>query len=563
MARAVPEGVEEDQVAAFPLFGEAARAIHGERDLDRVIEWALDAATSLTGAAAAALCLVSGDDGARWYPSPAALGFVSARDPRDHPLLAPVVRSSAFLRLSDGGSAVPPFARSLLAVPVTGPEELVCGVLVCVHPDSSRFGVDAEQPLAALAAHVGVAVANHATLARLHELEEAQRDLVHQLQVALRPQVLQVPDTELGAHYSAAEQGAPTGGDLWDWVLLPNGELHVAVIDIMGKGVKATKDALAVAHALRLLVLDGCPMEQLVTRADAIVTQQNPDLVATLIACRYDPGNGHLRLAGAGHPPALLVAGGRVRQLAAAGIPIGWPGAGSSEVVEAELGRSDSLVLYTDGLIESTKDVIAGLDALERTAAQTAAFPASQQARILVERALEGAQRRDDSLAVVLRRRPPPTTKPRHQLGPFSFRLSRSLATVGVARDLLRDWLVRVPVDTDAVADLLLVASELCSNGIKHASWEGDGAVLRAWVEEADILVEVADDGTGLSLPYLDEEPPDRDLERGRGLWLVHTLTDELTQVDSEQGANVVRCRKRNVVAPHPSSSAPPSDSSV
>jgi anti-sigma regulatory factor (Ser/Thr protein kinase) len=361
-----------------------------------------------------------------------------------------------------------------------------------------------------------------------------------------------VPDTELGAHYSAAEQGAPTGGDLWDWVLLPTGELHVAVIDIMGKGVKATKDALAVAHALRLLVLDGCPMEQLVERADRIVTQQNPDLVATLVACRYDPADGRLRLVGAGHPPALLVRKGQVRQLPAGGIPIGWPGAGSTEVVEAELGRADSLVLYTDGLIESTKDILAGLEALERTAGETADFPASQQARILVERALEGAQRRDDSLAVVLRRRPPPTRLPRHLLGPFNHRLSRSLASVGLARDLLRDWLIRVPVDHDAVADLLLAASELCSNGIKHASWDGEGVVLRAWVDEADVVIEVEDDGTGLSLPYLDEEPPDRDAERGRGLWLVHTLTDELTQVDSE-AVNAVRCRKRNVVAPQPS----------
>lgn len=549
MARFAPEGVDVEHVPLSPLFAEAARAIHGERRLDRAIEWVLDAARSISGAREAAVCLISGEEGASWHPSPSVLSDLSARDPRDQPLLAPVVRSGAVVRLSDGGSATPPSARSLLAVPVTGPDELVCGVLVCVDPEPSRFSAGTEEPLVALAAHLGVAVANHATLARLSELEEAQRDLVHQLQVAVRPQVLQVPDTELGAHYSAAEQGAPTGGDLWDWVLLPAGDLHVAVIDIMGKGVKATKDALAVAHALRLLVLDGCPMESLVARADQIVTQQNPDLVATLIVCRYDPATGGLRLAGAGHPPALLIERGRVRQLAAGGIPIGWPGAGSTEVVEAELGRSDSLVLYTDGLIESTKDIIAGLDALERTAAQTADFPASQQARILVERALEGAAQRDDSLCVVLRRRPPPTSLPRHTLGPFNHRLSRSLASVGLARDLLKDWLVRVPVDGDAVGDLLLAASELCSNGIKHASWDEAGVVLRAWVDDADVCVEVEDDGAGLSMPYLDEEPPDREAERGRGLWLVHTLTDELTQVDVER-ANVVRCRKRNVVAP-------------
>jgi serine phosphatase RsbU (regulator of sigma subunit)/anti-sigma regulatory factor (Ser/Thr protein kinase) len=546
------EGVDEDRLglSLSPLFAEAARAVHGERHLDRAVAWVLEAARTVSGAAHTALCLLSTDGNIDWHAPTKLLGITN-RDPRDLALLAPVVRNGAVVRLNDGGNALGPKVRSLLAVPLNGPDDLICGVLVCVDPEPSAFDGEVEEPVLALAAHLGVAVANHATVERLSELEEAQRDLVHELQVAVRPQVLQVPDTELGAHYTAAEQGAPTGGDLWDWVLLPNGELHVTVIDIMGKGVKATKDALAVVHALRLLALDGCPMEQLVFRADQIVTQQNPDLVATLIVCRYDTATGALRLAGAGHPPALLVRDGHVRQLPAGGIPIGWPGAGSTEVVETVLERSDSLVLYTDGLIESTKDILEGLAALERTAGETAAFPASQQARILVERALDGADRRDDSLAVVLRRRPPPSTMPRHLLGPLSHRLSRSLAGVGLARDLLKDWLVRVPVDSDAVADLLLVASELCSNGIKHASWEGDGAVLRAWVEDADVVIEVQDDGAGLSLPYLDEEPPDRDAERGRGLWLVHTLTDELLQVDTDVG-NVVRCRKRNVVAPHP-----------
>ena len=520
-----------------PLFADAARAVHGERRLDRAIDWILNAARDASGARESAVCLLQPDGGFEWHPAPVARGPVPNKDPRDQPLLAPVVRSRAVMR--SGGD------EGIIAVPMIGADDLVCGVLVCLEADPAASA----ETLAALAAHLAVAVANHTTLERMAELEEAQRDLVHQLQVAVRPGVIQVPDTELGAHYSAAEQGAPTGGDMWDWVALPSGELHVAVIDIMGKGVKATKDALAVAHALRLLVLDGCPMEQVVFRADQIVTQQNPDLVATLVVCRYDPASGRLRIAGAGHPPALLVHDGQVRQLPAGGIPIGWPGAGSTEVVESKLGRSDSLILYTDGLIEGTRDILAGLDALETAAGETAAFPASQQARILVERSLEHADRRDDSLAVVVRRRPPPATMPRHNLGPFTHRLSRSLAGVGLARDLLRDWLVRVPVAEDAVGDLLLVASELSSNGIKHASWDDGGAVLRAWVEDADVLIEVADDGAGLSMPYLDEEPPDTEAERGRGLWLVHTLTDELSQEHSGDGTNVVRCRKRNCVA--------------
>jgi serine phosphatase RsbU (regulator of sigma subunit)/anti-sigma regulatory factor (Ser/Thr protein kinase) len=544
------EAWDDQRPRLSPLFAQAARAIHGEPEIERVIDWILGATKSVTGADHVGVALWGPEGEAVWYTLDRPVAPLTARDPRDQEVLSGVTRSAGIAHIDDGLGVPAPF-KSLLAVPVLDGEQMLVGVLVAAHRQPDRFDGQAEDGAVAMVAHLAVALDNQATVERLSELEEVQRDLVHQLQVAVRPGVLQVPDTELGAHYSAAEQGAPTGGDLWDWVLLPSGELHVAVIDIMGKGVKATKDALAVAHALRLLVLDGCPMEHVVARADRLVTQQNPELVATLILARYDPASGRLRLAGAGHPPALLV-GGRddVRQLSAPGIPIGWPGAGSHALVEVELERSQSLILYTDGLIESTKDILAGLESLQQAASDTAGFPASQQARILVERALEGAARRDDSLAVVLRRRTPPVELPLYALSPLNHRLSRSLAGVGLARDLLRDWLERVPVDADAIEDLLLAASELCSNAVKHASWDDAGAVLRAWADGADVVVEVEDDGDGLTLPYLDDEPPDRDAERGRGLWLVHTLTDELQQVGTEGNANVLRCRKRSVVAP-------------
>ena len=98
--------------------------------------------------------------------------------------------------------------------------------------------------------------------------------------------------------------------------MLPGGELHLTVVDVMGKGVAATKDAVAVTHAVRLLVLDGCPLDRVVARADALVTAQNPDLVATSMVGRYEPALGPAA-AGRRGPPAgaLLVSGDEVRQI--------------------------------------------------------------------------------------------------------------------------------------------------------------------------------------------------------------------------------------------------------
>jgi anti-sigma regulatory factor (Ser/Thr protein kinase) len=263
---------------------------------------------------------------------------------------------------------------------------------------------------------------------------------------------------------------------------------------------------------------------------------------------RYRPTTGNLKLAGGGHPPAFVVQSGAAREVPAAGVPIGWPGAGSERLAELTLGRTDTLILYTDGLVEGTKDVVSGLAALRLFAEETAPYPAQQQARILVERTLEGAARRDDSLALILRRRMPPPRASSTILGPFEHRLSHSMAAVSVSRGLLREWLTRVPVDADAIHDLLLAATELCANAVEHATWQGGGVVIRARTEAADVVLEVEDDGGGLSWPMLALEPPDPQAEHGRGLWLVRTFTDEVAPVVLGH-RTVIRCVKRAVVA--------------
>jgi len=435
-----------------------------------------------------------------------------------------------------------------LAVAVPAAGRPPHGVLALTRRVPDRFGEGAEALALAMAGHLGVALDNLAERERLSSREASQRSVFRQLQEAVFTPAPSVPHTELGMHFVASDESAPTGGDLFDWVVLPDGDLHLAVVDIMGKGVAATKDALIVTHALRLLVFDGCPLEDLVERADRLACAQNPDMVATLLVGRYDPRRGTVRMVGAGHPPALLVSGTSVRELPAPGIPIGWPGAGSFELAEATLERSDTLVLYTDGLVESTKDILEGIANLKRHAAETAGYPAANLARALVDRALKGAARHDDSLALVLRRRNPPALGAGHRLGPFEHRFTPSPASISLARHLLLDWLVRLPVDRAESEDLLLVASELCSNAVRHSTGKPGSVVLRARADGEDVVLEVQDDGGRLQLPDTLDEMPEPEAEQGRGLFLVQALADDLSSV-SESGLTVVRARKRAVIS--------------
>ena len=567
--------VIQDPLTVLGWVAEAATHIHGPSAPQAKLEWAVEMARQLTGADFAAVAAYDSGQ-ARILASVGATQEDLVDVAED--LLGDIVYAGMAARHGDTPTVVAATRRGLghgaedrrgqavtatprgrvrirdrwgaqLGLAIVAANGALHGGLLLGHHDVGFFDETAILTAKAVAAHLGVGLDTAATVTRLAELEAAQREAAHQLQTALLPPIPSVEGAELGRYYLAADPAALTGGDLYDWVVLPGGDIHVSIVDVLGKGVSATKDALAITHALRLLVLDGCPLEDVVARADGLVTMQNPELVATVAVGRFSPATGQFRLAGGGHPPPVLVRkDGQARQINIPGVPIGWPGAGSAEVVEITLDRSDTLVLYTDGLVEAGKDIVAGLAALESVAKETSSYPAAQMARLLVERALAGAERQDDALALVLRRRMRPAGDAAFRLSPFEHRFSPNVAMVSVTRHLLHDWLTAQPIDETAVDDVLVVATELCANAIAASTGAERSIALRAYAERDTLVVEVEDDGPGFEWPeWTDDEPPDLAMERGRGLFLVRALSDGVEMVRTED-RTIVRCVKRDVV---------------
>ncbi|MGH9224381.1 MAG: ATP-binding SpoIIE family protein phosphatase [Acidimicrobiales bacterium] len=541
------------------LLTRMAVALHGSSPVEEKVAWTTDALRAVTEGVVAAYVALDGKEGSLTsgagaasyeldtYVRPVFVRLVGGPGGVER-LRSDSLRKDRRWRLFLERSSLP-LSCDVLAVPVRSADGRAHGVLVAVHPNEEHFDIDDGAAAEVLATHLGVAIDNALRLTQLNEQQEVQKEIVHQLQEAVRPPMPTVEGVELGVHHLWSDPSAPSGGDLYDWVVLPDGDVFLAVVDIMGKGVAATKDAVAVTHALRLLALDGCPIDRLVARADDLLSRHNPDLVATVIVARYRPSDGRVLLAGGGQPPALVVrADGEVQLVSAPGIAVGWPGAGSAEVVELMLDRHDTLVLYTDGLIESTKDVLAGLENLQRAARQIAQYPSAHVARALVERSLSGAKRRDDSLALALRRRTPPPPDAGAPLAPFEYRFSPLTATIPLGRHLLSDWLEQLSVEEAERDDLLLVASELASNAVRFASGAPTALSLRAWAEGDAIVVEVEDDGDGFELDTrYDDDTPDTDLERGRGLYVVEALSDEI-DVRRDGDRTVVRAVRRAVL---------------
>lgn len=111
-----------------------------------------------------------------------------------------------------------------------------------------------------------------------------------------------------------------------------------------------------------------------------------------------------------------------------------------------------------------------------------------------------------------------------------------------MARRALRAWLEREPRLQDAVQELLIVATELCTNAIRHA---GSGLVtMRAWDEDGDVVLEIEGLDNLREMSSVVRNLDDPLDEGGRGMVIVQTLCDDVSIVVRGR-SRFVRCRKR------------------
>jgi PAS domain S-box-containing protein len=244
-------------------------------------------------------------------------------------------------------------------------------------------------------------------LLRLELQDVEQRRVLRALEQALLPATPQVARTAFDVTYLPADVHAPSGGDLYDVHVLPDGRVHLLVVDVVGHDVASTRDALRIQHLIRALALTGTPVGRLVAEADRLLAAAGDPPMATVLAAAYDPASGALEVASGGHPPALLVSpDGATRWLEAEGRGIGFPMAGSDDVVRTVLVPGALLVLYTDGLVEAEHDIVAGLDRLAAQAARLRGDDRPGWTDRLAAAQLDDAQRRDDTLILAVRRLP-------------------------------------------------------------------------------------------------------------------------------------------------------------
>ncbi|CCH71640.1 putative integral membrane protein [Nostocoides australiense Ben110] len=177
----------------------------------------------------------------------------------------------------------------------------------------------------------------------------------------------EIPTLPEGWHAEGVIAGANGDTFLGDVLLSAEGfhphHAEFCLVDVSGKGLRAGTRAMTLAAALSGLLGQVEPWRFLQAANSYLVRQQWAEGFATAVHLDLDPVFGHFSVSSAGHPPAMRYsfATGTWEQVTTeAGPALGLMDNMNFPRISGELHPGDALVLYTDGIIESRENELAG-----------------------------------------------------------------------------------------------------------------------------------------------------------------------------------------------------------
>jgi DNA-binding response OmpR family regulator len=188
-------------------------------------------------------------------------------------------------------------------------------------------------------------------------LFDEEHDLALTLQRSMLPRTLPyVPGLELAVRYTPAGDRAEIGGDFYEVVKLDD-QLIVAVGDVGGHSLHAATVMGELRHATRAYIAEGHGPAGVLDRLNHFIARLIPGEIATMCLLSIDVATGRTRLSNAGHPPPLLRGRDGVRLITGRSPLLGIVVRPATEV-EFVLEPDDTVVLYTDGLIETRSEAL-------------------------------------------------------------------------------------------------------------------------------------------------------------------------------------------------------------
>ena len=426
------------------------------------------------------------------------------------PLFAESQVAKAALRELTSAEALPEGRRAILA-PLRGRRRVIGAAVFLRRPDRVSFDQEDLQVAAQLATHSALGVDKAVLYGR-------EASIADELQRTMLPDDLPQPTgVRLASRYLPAAQSARVGGDWYDAIPLPGSRVALVVGDVMGHSTTSAAIMGQLRTTVQTLAGLDLPPQEVLHHLDEQAQRLGTDRMATCVYAVYDPVAHRITAANAGHPPPVLLHSDGSTELVdlPPNAPIGVGGV-DFETVELDAPAGATLVLYTDGLVESrSRDVWTGVEHLREKLATIsqltrpdAALPLEPMCDEILD--IVGPGDRDDDIALLAARF--------EGIAPEAVafrRLDPRAESVREARRMVRESLRRWELE-EIEDSVELLISEVVTNAVRYAERPVTVRLLRT-----DVLrCEVGDDVP--QLPRLRQAGPAD--EGGRGLYLVQRL---------------------------------------
>jgi GAF domain-containing protein/anti-sigma regulatory factor (Ser/Thr protein kinase) len=411
--------------------------------------------------------------------------------------------------------------RSLLGVPLIVEGDLI-GVLHVGSLHPRTFGESDLAVLQVAAARAGPGIER----ARLFSALEQEHRVAILLQRSLLPKRLaDVVGVTAAARYLPATD--EVGGDWYDVFELPRGRVGVAIGDVVGHGLRAATLMGQLRTALHAYAIEDRGPGSTLEFVDRFIQAMPDDAMATAAYAVLDPLDGTIRVASAGHLPPVVVGetGARLLEVTPA-TPLGAFPYGAYREHEMVLSPGETLIFYTDGLIERPEVPLErSIDEfVDRVAGANSAEDAC---RLAVQNLVAVDKLRDDAAVVAIQNVRAPTD--------LRMWLRADPRVLTDVRRALRRWLHDRGATERSSNEIVLAVCEACTNAIEHAYSPAPAHFeLRARADGELLEIVVTDSGQW--------RPPHGE-HRGRGLKIIDAAMDEVQLDTNERGTRIVMRR--------------------
>jgi serine phosphatase RsbU (regulator of sigma subunit)/anti-sigma regulatory factor (Ser/Thr protein kinase) len=415
--------------------------------------------------------------------------------------------------------------RSLLGVPLIVEGELI-GVL---HIGSLRARMFTQRDLAVLELAAARAAPAIERARLMSALAREHRNAV-MLQRSLLPRrLIEAPGVSVAARYMPARD--EVGGDWYDTIELPNGQVGLAIGDIVGHGLGAAALMGQFRTALRAYALNRNSPGRTLELVDHFARALDEDTMATAAYAVVDLDTGQVTYASAGHLPPILVPADRDPWVfeAAPAPPLGAFSYRPCPEYEFTLEPGDIMLMYTDGLVERPR-VSLDVSIAKLTATLQGVQTSEEACLTAMDRLVPQRGPHDDVAVLAVRREHIPTT--------LELDLPARPTVLSYVRREIRRWLHGHGLEEDVVSEITIAVGEAAANAVEHAYGPGRGSFrLCAVAHDGVIIVSVRDRGRW-------RDP--RGEHRGRGLGIMRAAMDSVEISAGEDGSEIVMRRAVN-----------------